>query len=198
MPMNTFVEPPHPPPPSTRLTLNMGESSEDHHRLSSYITDHPTHFVGPSDAFHRTFQSYTGPCANHLGGDIYSRTIQVYPRIVRPRRRLTSPLRRTVRVHYAEPGAARYAQFHTYHSTTIPPPTYYNHGKPPYVPMAKYSSATREPVRYRQEGVALIGHLTHILYIPERKVDKIMSCVLTFSPQTYWIVTRRGQKLGMS
>jgi hypothetical protein len=47
---------------------------------------------------------------------------------------------------------------------------------------SEYSSATREPKRYRPEGVALIGHLTHILNIPGRKADNIMLGNLRFSP----------------
>jgi hypothetical protein len=44
------------------------------------------------------------------------------------------------------------------------------------MPRAKYSE------RYRTKGVALIGHLTHILDIPGRKADKMMLGNPWFSP----------------
>jgi hypothetical protein len=66
---------------------------------------------------------------------------------------------------------------------TTPPIAYYNNAMPPHMHRAGYSSATREPKRYRAGTVALIGHLTRILKIPGRKANKIMSANLRFSPQ---------------
>jgi hypothetical protein len=55
---------------------------------------------------------------------------------------------------YAEQGAAQYAQF--LHSSQqhydIPPVAYYNHAMPPHKHRDEYSSATREPERYRPGG----------------------------------------------
>jgi hypothetical protein len=49
---------------------------------------------------------------------------------------------------------------------------------------AKYLWPTEGSRDIGQEGVSLIGHLTHIFNIPGRKVNKIMSGNLRFSPQT--------------
>jgi hypothetical protein len=53
---------------------------------------------------------------------------------------------------------------------------------PPHMHRAKYSLVARETKRYRVGGVPLLEHLTHILNIPRRKADKIISDNLGFSP----------------
>jgi hypothetical protein len=85
---------------------------------------------------------------------------------------------------YAEPRVAQYTQFP--HSSQqhygAPSATYCNHAMPPQEHRAEYSSATRDHERYRAEGVALIGHLPHILDIPWRETDRMMSGNLRFPP----------------
>jgi hypothetical protein len=55
---------------------------------------------------------------------------------------------------YVEPIVAQYTQFPhpSQQHYSAPPATYYNHALPPHGHMAEYSSATREPKRYRVGG----------------------------------------------
>jgi hypothetical protein len=169
MPMNTFVEPPQPPPLGTRSALDTIEPFEGH--------------LGSSGIFCRTVWPYTGTCTDYLGKGIYYRTIeytleQFGPIVDRP-----TPYAGPSGYAYAEPGATQYAQFshpsQQHYST--PPATYYNHAMPPYLQRAKYSTATREIKRYMVGGVALIGHLTYFEH-PCEEIRQKISNNLKFLP----------------
>jgi hypothetical protein len=63
MPMHVFVSPSQLPPPGTWQVLDAAGSSEHHLRQSSYITDRPAYFAGPSDPTQaRTQIAQVAPC----------------------------------------------------------------------------------------------------------------------------------------
>jgi hypothetical protein len=87
----------------------------------------------------RIFRPYTSPLANHKGSSIHGRTIWH-----------THGLSGYA---YIEQELHNMNSSHTHHNNTmVPPTTYYNHSMPPHVHKAEYSSATREPERYRGGG----------------------------------------------
>jgi hypothetical protein len=143
---------------------------------------------GPSNIFCWIVRPYTGSRGDDSGDAIYDGTIQVYPWNIWLGCGPSDPLSQTVWVHvHRTRGYTIYMHsFHTHRSSTTLPHQQHIITMPCHL-MCLGMNILRPPQIPRdigQEGVALIGHLTHILNIPGRKADKIMSDNLKFSPQT--------------
>jgi hypothetical protein len=127
---------------TTHVTPHMAELSGYNPKQFGQVVDHPTP------------HAWTIWVWNYAGNAIYGQTVQIHTRTVRPSRGLFGPYVGPSGYAYTEPGAAQYAHFP--HSSQqhygAPLATYYNHAMPPHVHRAKYSSATREPERYRAGG----------------------------------------------